>query len=70
MTMAVFDMPRVWRKLSRDEVNVHRCIFYHAEHRLTHQDIAVFTRLDVTTVKAAVKELMDRKLLPSQYYAN
>lgn len=66
----LFPIPKVWRKLNRQEVHVHCCVFNHAEHLLTTEDIAVFTRLSPGQVQTAMQELMKRQLLPRQYYSN
>lgn len=68
--MMLLAIPRTQRKLTQEEVLVHRCVFYHAEHMLSFQDIAVFTRLSIETVETAVRELRARRLLPRQYYSN
>jgi hypothetical protein len=68
--MMLFAIPKAERKLTREEVLVHRCVFWHSEHMLHSRDIAVFTRLSIETVEAAVRELRVRRLLPRQYYSN
>jgi len=66
--MMLWMIPRKQRKLTSEEVTVHQCLFYHAQHTLKTQEIAIFTRLPVSEVTAAVQELRKRKLLPRQYY--